>query len=609
MKMQAVILAAGMGKRLGDLTKRNTKCMVEVNGIRLIERMLRILDKKALSRIVIVIGYEGDRLKNFIGTLDISVPVCYVENKAYDKTNNIYSLALASEYLREEDALLLESDLIFEESLVDCLLTDKRDTLALVDKFENGMDGTCLILDSEDNIVDFISGKFLDYDEKNKYYKTVNIYKFSKRFSSQFYLPFLKAYISTMGDNEYYESVIKFIMLLDKNLIKAKRLVDGEKWYEIDDRQDLDIAESLFIEDQEKRYERIAKRFGGYWRYPHLLDFCYLVNPHFPSKRMLKEISSNTGQLLTQYPSGMKENCLLASKNFGVHEKHIAVGNGAAELIKELLEQLEGKSGIISPTFEEYPNRYGKCDCVIMDTAEMDFLYHSSDVINFFSDKNIRNLVVINPDNPSGNYMDGLQCEEIAMWCEKQGINFILDESFSDFAEGNAKEQSAIKEDFLQKYPNTYVIKSISKSYGVPGLRLGIMASGRTDVIASIKKQVSIWNINSYAEFFMQILGKYEQEYMESLEFLKRDRKALYEQLSQIRGLKVYPSQANYFMCEIMDGTTSKNLSAGCLERDILIKDISDKINNGKQYIRIAVRSRKENSRLADTLKQLLQKA
>lgn len=120
-----------------------------------------------------------------------------------------------------------------------------------------------------------------------------------------------------MGDNEYYESVIKFIMLLDKNLIKAKRLVDGEKWYEIDDRQDLDIAESLFIEDQEKRYERIAKRFGGYWRYPHLLDFCYLVNPYFPSKRMLKEISSNTEQLLTQYPSGMKENCLFASKILG----------------------------------------------------------------------------------------------------------------------------------------------------------------------------------------------------------------------------------------------------------------------------------------------------
>lgn len=605
-KMQAVILAAGMGKRLGDLTKSNTKCMVEVNGICLIERMLSILDKKGLSRIVVVIGYEGEKLKKFIGTLNISVPICYVENKAYDRTNNIFSLALASEYLREEDTLLLESDLIFEEALIDCMLKDKRDTLVLVDKFENGMDGTCLILDAEDNIVDFISGKFLDYDEKNSYFKTVNIYKFSKKFSSQFYLPFLKAYISTMGDNEYYESVIKFTMLVDKSLIKAKRLEKREKWYEIDDKQDLDIAETLFIEDQEMRYERMVKRFGGYWRFPHLLDFCYLVNPYFPSKRMIKEISSNTEQLITQYPSGMKENCLLASKNFGIHEEHLVVGNGAAELIKELLEQLEGKTGIISPTFEEYPNRYGKCDCIIMDVSEMDFIYHSSDVISFFSSVEIHNLVVINPDNPSGNYMDEEECEEIALWCEQQGINFILDESFIDFAEGNLQEHSAIKEEFLQKYPNTYVIKSISKSYGVPGLRLGIMASIRSDIIAVVKKRVSIWNINSYAEFFMQILGKYEQEYSESLECLKRDRKILYEQLLKIKGLKVYPSQANYLMCEVVNGTTSKNLVGECLKRDILVKDLSDKIKNGRQYIRIAVRTQVENNKLVDTLEQIL---
>ena len=409
-----------------------------------------------------------------------------------------------------------------------------------------------------------------------------------------------------MGDNEYYESVIKFTMLVDKSLIKAKRLEKREKWYEIDDKQDLDIAETLFIEDQEMRYERMVKRFGGYWRFPHLLDFCYLVNPYFPSKRMIKEISSNTEQLITQYPSGMKENCLLASKNFGIHEEHLVVGNGAAELIKELLEQLEGKTGIISPTFEEYPNRYGKCDCIIMDVSEMDFIYHSSDVISFFSSVEIHNLVVINPDNPSGNYMDEEECEEIALWCEQQGINFILDESFIDFAEGNLQEHSAIKEEFLQKYPNTYVIKSISKSYGVPGLRLGIMASIRSDIIAVVKKRVSIWNINSYAEFFMQILGKYEQEYSESLECLKRDRKILYEQLLKIKGLKVYPSQANYLMCEVVNGTTSKNLVGECLKRDILVKDLSDKIKNGRQYIRIAVRTQVENNKLVDTLEQIL---
>lgn len=97
--MQAIILAAGMGKRLKDLTANNTKCMVKVNGVTLIERMLNQLDKLNLERIVVVIGYEGRKLQEYISTLNISTKIEYVENEIYDKTNNIYSLALAKEYL------------------------------------------------------------------------------------------------------------------------------------------------------------------------------------------------------------------------------------------------------------------------------------------------------------------------------------------------------------------------------------------------------------------------------------------------------------------------------------------------------------------------------
>ena len=112
--MQAVILAAGMGRRLKNLTKNNTKCMVRVNGITLIERVLGILDRKCLSRIVVVVGYEGGKLMDYVMSLDIKTPIRFIDNKAYDKTNNIYSLALAKEYLIAEDTLILESDLIFE---------------------------------------------------------------------------------------------------------------------------------------------------------------------------------------------------------------------------------------------------------------------------------------------------------------------------------------------------------------------------------------------------------------------------------------------------------------------------------------------------------------
>ena len=138
--MQAIILAAGMGKRLKELTQNNTKCMVEVNGVTLIDRMLHQIDELHLSRIVIVIGYEGQKLIDYITMLDINTPIVYVNNSIYDKTNNIYSLSLAKDWLCKDDTLLFESDLIFEDSVLKVLVDDPRDTLALVDKYESWME-------------------------------------------------------------------------------------------------------------------------------------------------------------------------------------------------------------------------------------------------------------------------------------------------------------------------------------------------------------------------------------------------------------------------------------------------------------------------------------
>ena len=112
--MQGLILAAGMGKRIKFLTNNNTKCMVKVNGVTMIERALRILDKKCLSRIVIVVGYEGQKLIDYIGTLNVKTPVVFINNPIYDNTNNIYSLEIAKDYMYAEDTLILESDMILE---------------------------------------------------------------------------------------------------------------------------------------------------------------------------------------------------------------------------------------------------------------------------------------------------------------------------------------------------------------------------------------------------------------------------------------------------------------------------------------------------------------
>ena len=400
--MQAIILAAGMGRRLGEYTQNNTKCMVKVNGQTLINRLLNQLqNKNCVKEIIIVIGYKGEVLKQYIATLGINIPIRFVENPEYEATNNIYSLYLAKDYLCKDDTLLFESDLIFDDSILDLLLNDTRPTLALVDKFQSWMDGTCIELSANNRIKRFVARNKFDFTQTDKYYKTVNIYKFSKDFSTRYYVPFLEAYSTALGRNEYYEQVLKVIAMLDNAPISALPL-SGQKWYEIDDSNDLNIATTIFA-DSEKKLELLEHSYGGYWRYPEIKDFCYLVNPYYPPKEMIEEIKASNDILIKSYPSGQMQNSLLAARNFNLHIDNIMVGNGAAELIKAALENLNGKTGIVRPTFEEYPARICNDNEVVF--IPDDFSYSAKDIIDYFGDKNLSNLIIINPDNPSGNFV------------------------------------------------------------------------------------------------------------------------------------------------------------------------------------------------------------
>lgn len=603
--MQAIILAAGMGKRLKDLTQNNTKCMVKVNGVTLIDRMLHQIESKNVSRIIVVVGYEGQKLIDYIGTLGIKTPIEFVDNPIYDKTNNIYSLALAKKYLCEDDTLLFESDLIFEDTLIDALLEDERDTLALVDKYESWMDGTCVKLDSDDSIIDFIPGKKFDFNNSSECYKTVNIYKFSKSFSETRYVPFLDAYQDALGVNEYYEQVLRVISMLDEPGIKGKRL-RGQKWYEIDDEQDLDIAESIFNPDEDARLDALSARYGGYWRYPKMIDFCYLVNPYYPPKKMVDELKASFYTLLTQYPSGMNVNSLVAAKNFGLHKENVIVGNGAAELIKSLMGIFEGKVGIVRPTFEEYPHRYDEKDLVVYWPDNQDFRYDENDLIEFFGKNKVENLVLINPDNPTGNYINKEGLIKLIAWTKEQGIKLVVDESFADFSD--ELDNTLLTTELLVNNKHLYVMKSISKSYGVPGLRLGILASGNEEVIAMMKKDVAIWNINSFGEFYLQIAEKYKKSYASAMEKFRIERNRYVKELSKIEGLRVMPTQANYVMAEITNGVTARELTKKLIIKDeIIIKDLCSKIEvDDKQYIRLAVKTTDENDRLIAAIKAIL---
>ena len=604
--MQGLILAAGMGKRLKELTQNNTKCMVKVNGVRLIDRALTQLAKLGLKRTVLVTGYEGAKLRKHVGRKWQGMKIDYVDNPIYDKTNNIYSLALAADELLKDDTLLLESDLIFEDAIFSKVLKDPHPNVAVVDAFQSWMDGTCVTIDENNLIKRFVPKKDFVYEEIPSYYKTVNIYKFSKEFSKNDYVPFLKAYSKALGDNEYYEQVLRVITLLDKPLMHALPL-SGEKWYEIDDVQDLDIAESMFCAPEEQ-VKKLASRYGGYWRYPGMKDFCYLVTPYYPNEKMRAEIKNSFDILLESYPSGQRVNALLAAKTFGLHEDEIAVGNGAAEIINALISGLSGnRMGFIYPTFEEYPNRVAEENRVVFrPSAKNGFRYTANDLIRFFSKKGneVKSLVVVNPDNPSGNFLSRRDVDKLTKWAKSQGVFLIIDESFADFA---AQPYTLLDGVFLRENPHVGVMKSISKSYGVPGIRLGVFASGDTSLIGMLKKVLSIWNINSFGEFFLQICEKYKGEYKTGCAKLAAERARFAKGLSKIKFLKVYPSAANYVLCRVLKPQTPKKLMMTLwTKHQILIKDCSHKKGfDGEPFIRLAVRDMADNACLIHAFQKL----
>lgn len=549
--MQAIILAAGMGKRLGDLTKDNTKCMIKVNGTYLIDRLLSQLDSLNLERIILVIGYQGEKLRTHIEKQSRNTPIEYIYNPVYNKTNNIYSLYLAKEELQKQDTLLIESDLIFEDTLFHKILNNPYPNLALVAKYEPWMDGTMVRLNTENDIIDFISKKTFRYADIDDYYKTVNIYKFSKEFLRNSYVPFLEAYSKALGNNEYYEQVLRVITLLERCELKGLPL-EGERWYEIDDIQDLDIAETIFAE----------------------------------------------------YPSGMGVNTLVMAKNFGIRQDYVVVGNGAAEIIKALMEHSDGKMGVIYPTFEEYPNRQSE-EIIAFYPQNADFHYTAKELMLFYADKDIRHLLLINPDNPSGNFIPLNELMDLLAWTQQRNIHLILDESFVDFSEKSV-ENTLLKNEVLKTYPHLTVIKSISKSYGVPGLRLGIAASSDKEIISYLRKNMAIWNINSFAEFYLQIYSKYNNDYQNACKKFIAERQRFFEVLQQVDFLRVIPSQANYFLCEVTSRFSSTKLVSLLLEHNLLLKDCSTKTGfDGRNYIRIAIRDTEDNNYLAENLKKL----
>lgn len=589
--MTAVILAAGYGSRLRPLTESQHKTMVSVAGERIIDRIVSSLILASVYDVVVVLGYRGEELRGHLESSYAGVlRFTFVENHDFHSTNNIHSLALALDFV-QDDFLLIECDLFFEKELLRDLIAFPSPNAALTARYRTGMDGTVLSVDS-DGLVEavfptYAQGSKFDFSDK---LKTLNVYKLSKDFLNGRLRSLVDYYVKAHSTKSYYEVVLGIIIYLRSAEIRAFD-VSNRRWMEIDDMNDLAKAEYMFC--PEGRYETLCRDHGGYWNVD-VLDFCYLRNMYFPTRAMFGDIRYNLEKLLCNYGSCQTVLNRKLAYHLLVPQDACCLLNGASQGI-ELLPGLFKTDQLVTfaPTFDEYLSVFGKVD--ICDGERESLLTLVSRAA-----RHHRSVILLtNPCNPTGRCHPLPEIIEFVEASVQRGISVVVDESFIDFA----GEQSGSISQFLleRRPPGVLVIKSLSKSLGVPGIRLGYALSGDSRLMTELNSQLPLWNTNSVAEYFLELLLKYGPELEVSFQKTIHDREAFFTQLRETGQLEPQPSGGNFILCRLThSGISAAELARQLLLRDnILIKDCTRKYPAGSgEFIRLAVRLPEENLRL-----------
>lgn len=356
---------------------------------------------------------------------------------------------------------------------------------------------------------------------------------------------------------------------------------------------------------QAEKYEYISKQHGGYYRH-NFTDHAYLYNLYFPPKEVFTHLKDNMHNLVLNYPMAQDALAELIGDIINQPTDRIVVGNGAAELIKIISGQLAKKIIIPVPSFNEYANAAPEGQAVEFSlefpSFRLDVDEFAAEAIKVKADM----AVVVTPNNPTSMLVPKADLIRLAQKLEKHHCMLLVDESFLDFADH--KEQISLEQE-IEKYPNVAILKSMSKAYGICGLRIGYLLSANLEFVAAVRNGIHIWNINGFAEEFLRILPLYKQEFEESCEKVKSDRDVFYKKLCAIKGMTVLKPDANYIFCRLPDTALSgpevtKRLF---IEYNIYIKDSVGKTQpEADRYIRIASRSNEENSKLIEALEEVM---
>lgn len=340
-------------------------------------------------------------------------------------------------------------------------------------------------------------------------------------------------------------------------------------------------------------------------------DFCYLSNPH-ATELFLKYFNKDATKPLMirkfveYYPS---QNRALAEKleqAVGVLAKNIFVGNGATEIIQAVLQTFVKRKIIVPvPTFSPYLEFASEGVSVVKHQLSKDnqFRLDPNEFLVQVGREKPDAVVIISPNNPEGGQVSfpGLK-KLISSLRSLETV--IIDESFIHFSGRKIRSVSHL----VGKYPNLVVIKSLSKDFGVAGLRLGyaVMLEKR---VSELLSRGYLWNVSGFGEYFLELLNRKDflREYEKVRLLAVKERDDFFAALSKISKIKVYPSKANSFLVELVDGSKAEDLTVSLLVRyGIYVRLCADKVGLKGEFIRVASRTKKENGKLVHALKDIL---
>jgi histidinol-phosphate/aromatic aminotransferase/cobyric acid decarboxylase-like protein/choline kinase len=608
MVQKAIILSAGLGSRLRPLTDRLPKPLVQVNGVPILENALRHLSGVGVREAVLVTGHGAEQIVEKFGPQFLDLRLSYVHNPRYATTNNIVSLGLAVDHLRE-DVLLLEGDVYFEKAVLTRLLERPEGNLAAVDDYQAEMDGTAVqVKDVErfrrsgvGEIDRFLLGQHRQAGlDRTGQFKTVNLYLFREDFLRRYLIPQLEAFLRSGEEGQYYEIALAAIALTGRAKLTAVG-AQGLRWKEIDDRADLEAAEYLFA-PPEQRYEKVTAVYGSYQRFD-FVDHSHVYNPYFPAPRMYEELGRQLRELVIHYPAGQDELAELVSRWTYAPREQIVVANGGAELIKALGAHFVQDLTLSVPSYNEYENS--------VSPQRVHRVPLGPEALQFDGDRFCREVqrsrsnvaVVVSPNNPTSLAVPKDALVDLLRQLEALGCLLVVDESFLDFC---ADARAGTLQDEAPHFPNLLILKSLTKGFGCLGLRLGYGLSADLDLVKALRKHLPVFNVNGLAEAFLRMLPRFRKDFEASCARVRAETDQLYEGLHRIPWLRCVPPDANFVFCRVdhphLDGVElTRRLF---LQHRVLIKHCAGKsLENGDRFVRVASRSAPENAALVQHLR------